>query len=119
MSGNQIFMLACVIFILGRWAKNETTVSVKIILSIIFGVIFFSVLDDTPAEEFARMLAWLVFTVAILNAIAIKGIANAITGALGGTVDTGGGTLVSETSTNTPGIGLDLPALPSSTGSTA
>jgi hypothetical protein len=116
MSGTQVFLLACGIFILGRWANNETTLSVKLVISIIFGVIFFSVLDDTSAEDFAKMLAWLIFTVALLDAIAIKGIGNAITGSLGGTEDASGGTLISDTSSNTSGINLDLPA--TATGST-
>lgn len=114
MSAVQIFLVACGIFILGRWANNETTLSVKIAASIIFGCIFFAILDDTPAEDFSKMLAWLIFTVAILDAVALKGIANAIAGATGTESGTGG-TLVSGTS---PSFNIDIPP-PPSTGSTA
>ena len=106
MSGEQLFMCACLVFVLGRWAQSETAVSVKIVCAIVFGAFAFAIMDGTAAADFSKMLAALILVVACLKAISIKGISDAITGAVTST----------ETVGVQPGFQLDASVKPADSG---
>ena len=72
MSAAEIYMIAVVIFVLGVWAKggvDAKAAPLKNVCLAVFGMFVFILMDQGKAALPARLLAWLVFTVAVLTAI--------------------------------------------------
>lgn len=90
MSATSIYIVAVIIYAIGRWTKNEPVASVRTVAAAIFAALIIGLLDQGPSEQAAKGLAWLILAGASLTAIG-NGIFNVITKASGGTPAPPGG----------------------------
>lgn len=59
MRASHVMAIAVVLFVLSRWAKGETAVDVKIVVSGVFAIVVIGLLDQGRTESIARGFAWL------------------------------------------------------------
>jgi hypothetical protein len=70
MRATLIMALAVLLYIVHRWATNQSAVTLPIVLSGLFVIFVIGVLDSfSKTQEIARGFAWLFFIVAAYNAI--------------------------------------------------
>lgn len=69
MRASSIMALAVGLYILARWEKNESAVTLDGVLGGLFAIFVIALLDQGKTEQIAKGFAWLFFTVAAYNAI--------------------------------------------------
>jgi len=69
MRASVIMALAVGMYILARWEKNESAVTLEGVLGGLFAILIIALLDQGKTEEIAKGFAWLFFLAAAYNAI--------------------------------------------------
>jgi len=87
MRATSLMMLAVALFILHRWATNQTAVSVHIAVAGIFAILVIAFLDQGATEPVAKGFAWLFLIGAAYNMVPVlaKAAGTPATGTTGGT----------------------------------
>lgn len=68
MSATTIMLIAFGALILGHWANNEPTLSVKVVVEMIFAVVFIAFLEGIPSTQgVAQGFAWLFLAAVLLS----------------------------------------------------
>ena len=62
-------IVAVVLYMVHRWATNQTAVNPKIVIESLFAIVVVSMLDQGRTENIARGFAWLFVVAAAYNAI--------------------------------------------------
>lgn len=69
MKASVVMFLAVLLYIVHRWATNQSAVTLPTVLAGIFVIFVIALLDQGRTEKLARGFAWLFFLVAAYNAI--------------------------------------------------
>lgn len=69
MKASMVMALAVMLYIIARWEKNESAVTLDGVLGGLFAILIIALLDQGKTESVARGFAWLFFVVAAYNAI--------------------------------------------------
>ena len=68
MSATTVMLIAFGALILGHWANNEPTLSVKVVIEMAFAVLFIAVLEGIPSTQpIAQGLAWIFLAATLLS----------------------------------------------------
>lgn len=81
MSATTVMLIAFGALILGHWANNEPTLSVKVVVEMTFAVLFIAFLESVPdAAPIAQGLAWIFLAATLLgNKSILTGLSKATT----------------------------------------
>jgi hypothetical protein len=83
MSATLVMLLAVILYVIARWARNEPAVNLPVILSGAFAIGIIAFLDSfSRTEQIAKGFAWLFLVTAAY--VAIPGFTGAIKSAQGG-----------------------------------
>lgn len=68
MSATTVMLVAFGAMILGHWANNEPTLSVKVVVEMTFAVLFIAFLEGIPSTQpIAAGLAWIFLAAVLLS----------------------------------------------------
>lgn len=68
MSATTVMLIAFGAVILGHWANNEPTLSVKVVIEMAFAILFIAFLEGIPdTQPAARGLAWIFLAATLLS----------------------------------------------------
>lgn len=65
MNASTVMIIAVFAAVIGRWAHNQPTASVKTVVEAAFAILVIAMLDQGPTEAVAKGFAWL-FLMAVL-----------------------------------------------------
>lgn len=71
MSATTVMLVAFGALILGHWANNEPTISAKVLIEMVFAVLFIAFLENTAAQPVAQGLAWIFLAATLLSSKSI------------------------------------------------
>lgn len=69
MRASVVMAVAVGLYVLARWEKNESAVTLDGVLGGLFAILIIALLDQGKTESVARGFAWLFFVVAAYNAV--------------------------------------------------
>jgi hypothetical protein len=70
-SATTVMLVAFGALILGHWANNEPTISLKVLIEMVFAVLFIAFLENTAARPVAQGLAWIFLAATLLSSKSI------------------------------------------------
>lgn len=87
MNASTVMMVAILSAVIGRWAHNQPTGSIKTVVEAAFALIVITLLDQGKTEPIAKGFAWLFLAAVLLsNNSPLTGIAKVINNGNTGTV---------------------------------
>lgn len=79
MTATTVMIMAIVLAVIGRWAHNQPTADVKMVIEAVFALVVIALLDQGVTEPVAKGFAWLFFVAVLLSKNSpITGIATAL-----------------------------------------
>lgn len=69
MRASYVMAAAVGLYVIARWEKNESAVTLDGVVAGVFAIIVIAMLDQGKTEEIARGFAWLFFAAAAYNAL--------------------------------------------------
>jgi ABC-type uncharacterized transport system permease subunit len=69
MTASMVMAVAILLYIIARWSRNQTALTIGGVVSGLFAIFIIALLDQGKTEQIAKGLAWLFFIGAAYNAI--------------------------------------------------
>jgi hypothetical protein len=66
-NASTVMIIAVLAAVVGRWAHDQPTASVKTVVEAAFAILVIAMLDQGPTEAIAKGFAWLFLTAVLLS----------------------------------------------------
>lgn len=67
MNASTVMIVAVLAAVIGRWAHNQPTASIKVVVEAVFAVLVVAMLDQGRTEPIAKGFAWLFLAAVLLS----------------------------------------------------